>query len=113
MLVVLLIAGRVVSIDESDEELSELDDISVESMVELSDEDSIAGDDVDEVCVDVSKPVEIGVELWWSVIVERLCVDVSSVTVDVSVLLLRSRISTVVKEPSKDVIGTDCVIVDV
>lgn len=70
---------------------------------------------MDESVVDESKLEEVEIV---ALSLESVCaVDMSYVVVDVegSVSLLKSRISTVEGdvEPSKDVIGTDCVIVDV
>lgn len=95
-LVVLEIVGRVVRIDVNDDEPSELDELSVDiidEVCETSVENSTPVDAVDDNCVDDSR---------------------SLVAVAGSVVLLKSRTSSVEeKEPSIDVVGTDCVIVDV
>jgi hypothetical protein len=115
--VVLLIVGRVGRIDESEEELSELDENSVEVESEVSHKVStVLVDEASSMAVELvlleSKVVLVNSKVVFvSTSVEKLEI----VVVD-SVDLLRSRTSTVIveKEPSKgDVVGTDCVIVDV
>lgn len=87
--VVLLIVGRVGKIDE---ELSELDEISVEVTVEVSDVKSTVLDGVK----DETSPLEVEVE----VLLESCVVSVEKLEVSVgnSVDLLRSRTSMVVVE---------------
>lgn len=68
---------------------------------------------MDESVVDESKLEDVEVV---TLSLESICVvEMSYVEVDGSVSLLKSRISTVECDvkPSKDVVGTDCVIVDV
>lgn len=108
-LVVFPIVGRVGRIDESDDEVSELDEVSV-------DVDGVFSDDVSIVLETVEGETS-------SVMVELILLESCVVFVSISVVkvddedsveaLLRSRTSIVVVEkgPSKDVVGTDCVIV--
>jgi hypothetical protein len=112
--VVLLIVGRVGRIDESDEELSELDENSVEVESDVSDEVStVLVDEASSIAVELVLLESKVVLLKSKVVLLSVSVEKLESVVD-SVDLLRSRTSTVVveKEPSKDV-GTDCVIVDV